>query len=145
MIANVKGETYEERLKDAGLTTLKERRLRGDMIETYKTMKGMNRVERSKWFDVMKEEEMRHTRGNATVTGDKQMISKKENIKEKKLNKETRRNFFTVRVAKPWNSLPEEVKEVTTVNAFKNRLDTFMKQNKLKDPQRNEERQEMNS
>ena len=27
-----------------GLTTLKERRKRGDMIETYKTMNGFNRV-----------------------------------------------------------------------------------------------------
>ena len=33
-----KGGTYEERLESIGLTTLVERRERGDAIETFKTM-----------------------------------------------------------------------------------------------------------
>ena len=49
IISDVRGATYEEKLKDAGLTTLKERRTRGDLIETFKTMKGFNRVDRQKW------------------------------------------------------------------------------------------------
>ena len=36
--------TYEEKLQDAGLTTLTERREREDAIETFKTNKGFKRV-----------------------------------------------------------------------------------------------------
>ena len=50
MISDKKGETYEERLKSVGLTTLTERRRRGDIIETFKTMKGFNRVNKNNWF-----------------------------------------------------------------------------------------------
>ena len=37
MISDKRGNTYEERLKNIGLTTLTERRERGDAIETFKT------------------------------------------------------------------------------------------------------------
>ena len=33
MISDIKGNTYQEKLRDAGLTTLKQRRERGDLIE----------------------------------------------------------------------------------------------------------------
>ena len=56
MLSNVKGKNYEERLKETGLTTLRERRLRGDMIETFKTLKGFNKVEKERWFTQIGEE-----------------------------------------------------------------------------------------
>ena len=46
MMTDVRGDTYEERLKDAGLEKLIERRKRGDMIETFKVIKGINKVEK---------------------------------------------------------------------------------------------------
>ena len=48
MLSDVKGKTYEEKVADAGLTTLRERRVRGDAIETSKTMNGFNRVDKKK-------------------------------------------------------------------------------------------------
>ena len=45
MLSNVKGETYEDKLKDAGLTILKERRESGDVIQTFKVLKGFNKVD----------------------------------------------------------------------------------------------------
>ena len=36
-----------------------------------------------------------------------------------------RHNYFTYRVVDMWNSLPSEVVEAPSVNAFKNRLDKF--------------------
>ena len=39
LLLDVKGDSYEEKLRDAGLTTLAERRKRGDLIETFKTLK----------------------------------------------------------------------------------------------------------
>ena len=48
MLSDVRGKTYEEKVADAGLTTLRERRVRGDAIETSKTMNGFNRVDKKK-------------------------------------------------------------------------------------------------
>ena len=50
MLSDKKGESYKERLTNVGLTTLAERRDRGDMIETFQTMSGFNRVDKTKWF-----------------------------------------------------------------------------------------------
>ena len=36
-----------------------------------------------------------------------------------------RKNFFSQRVINVWNSLPSEVVEAESVNAFKNRYDKF--------------------
>jgi len=38
---------------------------------------------------------------------------------------EKRKNFFTLRVVKSWNELPEEVVCSPSINSFKNRLDAF--------------------
>ena len=36
--------SYEERLKETGLYTLERRRFRGDMIEMFKIMKGIDKI-----------------------------------------------------------------------------------------------------
>ena len=36
---------------------------------------------------------------------------------------EVRRHFFSERVAKKWNKLPDTIKQADSVNLFKNRLD----------------------
>ena len=43
-LSDAKGATYEEKLEDVGLTTLRDRRKGGDVIEVFKTLKGFNRV-----------------------------------------------------------------------------------------------------
>ena len=39
--------SYEERLKECGLTTLETRRLRGDQIEVFKIMNGHENIDRN--------------------------------------------------------------------------------------------------
>ena len=68
MISDVEGETYEEKLDSAGLTSLAERRKRGDMIEVFKVMRGISKVDKNEWFELREEVDVRPTRSNATVT-----------------------------------------------------------------------------
>ena len=76
-LCDAKGTTYEEKLQDAQLTTLKERRWRGDLIEAFKTTKGINNVKKEIWFDFVKEES-KPSRGNSSVENGK--MKRKNNI-----------------------------------------------------------------
>ena len=67
LLSDVRGRTYEEKLRDAGLTTLAERRTRGDAIETFKTLKGFNRVIQGDWFSIVGAE-ARATRSTTSVS-----------------------------------------------------------------------------
>ena len=40
MVSGLRGKTYTDRLKEVGLTSLEERRKRGDMIQVWKTRHG---------------------------------------------------------------------------------------------------------
>ena len=126
MLSDVRGDTYEDRLRSAGLITLIERRLRGDMIETFKTMRGINRVNRDEWFRIQVGEEHRPTRSNTVVVGEA-VERRREVIVRERTNLEVRRNFFTVRVEKTWNAMPETLKAQWTVNIFKNEYDSWRK------------------
>ena len=52
------------------MITLSERRLRGDMIETFKTMRGINKLKREDWFTTQVEEQHRPMRSNSMVVGE---------------------------------------------------------------------------
>ena len=122
MLSDAPGSTYEERMNAAGLVSLSERRLRGDMIETFKTYI-YNQVIKEDWFK-LQEETSRPTRSNS-VMGEGGEVRRKEVLAMERTNLEVRRHFFTVRVEKVWNVIPEEVKEQKSINAFKNRYDMW--------------------
>ena len=92
-----------------GLTTLEQRRIRGDLIEAFKILKGIDRIDSVKFFEVVSMEH--NTRGH----------SMKLFLKRSRLN--VRKNFFSNRVVKYWNDLPQIVVDAGSVNQFKNRLD----------------------
>ena len=122
-LCDVRGNSYEEKLKDIGLTTLTERRERGDAIEAFKTIKGWNRVKKEKWFD-FEEENQRPTRRNTEITEEGER--RKTNVlREEKARLEVRKNFFNCRAARTWNRIPESVREKTSVNSFKNAYDKW--------------------
>ena len=50
LISGLRDLTYEERLKECGLTTLETRRLRGDQIEVFKILNGYENIESKNIF-----------------------------------------------------------------------------------------------
>ena len=52
LIPALKNVSYEQRLKILKLTTLKTRRIRGDLIEVFKLFKGFTNVDSSKFFEL---------------------------------------------------------------------------------------------
>lgn len=53
MVTNFKGRTYEEKLAEAGMITLEARRRRGDLIQAYRTLNGVDNVDSSQWFKLV--------------------------------------------------------------------------------------------
>ena len=92
---------YENRLKSLGMTTLLERRMRGDLIETFKILNGFNNY--GKEFFNLSER-----------TGNLVSRQVKSSL-----------DFLGQRVINYWNKLPEQVKDKNRVNSFKNGLDKF--------------------
>ena len=50
MIPGLRNLSYEERLKKLGMFSLRSRRLRGDMIEAFKTIHGIVKINLGKLF-----------------------------------------------------------------------------------------------
>jgi len=109
-ISECKGLNYMERLKVTGLSTLEQRRDRGDMIEVFKTLKGFNRVESNRFFNFAEDS---RTRGH-----NMKLVKERARL-------DSRKYYFTNRVINKWNSLPQYVVDAPSINAFKNRYDSL--------------------
>ena len=114
MIPNLRNKPYEERLKELNLFPLTQRRLRGDLIQVFKIIKGIDNMDCSKYFTI---DHSNYTRGNGC-----KIVGKAFNSHESK------NNFFH-RVVNLWNGLPREVIDCNTVETFKCRIDKFFVSN----------------
>ena len=123
MVTNSKGRTYEEKLAEAGMITLEARRRRGDLIQAYRTLNGVDNVDSSQWFKLVQP----RAGASAEHPGWTRNSSGALNVTKVKVgNNEFRRSFWSQRVIEPWNSLPNEVKEAESLNAFKNGIDNLI-------------------
>ena len=59
LISSLRKETYENRVKILGLTTLETRRLRGDLVEAFKVMKGFEDISWNKFFKMSLSKQLR--------------------------------------------------------------------------------------
>ena len=102
---------YGARLQSLNLTTLAERRIRGDLIEVFKIVRGIVNYGQNMF---------RMSRSNLNILS---RGSKVSNL---------RRDFFSERVINHWNGLPTNVKLSTSVDTFKVNLEVY-KQKSIKD------------
>ena len=123
MLSNVQGSTYEEKLKDADLTTLKDRRERGDVIETFKTLNGINNVDKHAWFEIQDQTNQRHGTRSTTSIGPCGEEESRTGLLRERARTEMRNQSFRFRAAWAWNELPDTVRSSKSTNAFKNAYD----------------------
>jgi len=105
--------SYQDRLKALKLTPLTERRLRGDLIEFFKLVKGIDSSNLT----------------FSTIPGTKHSsrLSNSFFFKRELVKRSTpRHHFLTNRIATIWSSLPQYVVDSKSTNQFKNRLDNII-------------------
>jgi len=111
MIRGKEQLSCEERLRELGLFSLKKKRLRRDLINACKYLKGGCQKDGATLFSVVPSD---RTRDNG------------RKLKQRKFQLNTRKNFFTLRVMEPWNRLPREVVKSPSLDIFKTLLDKVM-------------------
>ena len=109
LVKGLRGRPYHERLNTLNLFSLSRRRLRGDLITAYNIFNGRISIKPEALFD---SPHAAHLRGHPFK------------MKHKKFTISRRKAAFSLRIAKPWNSLPSSIVTAGSINAFKQALDT---------------------
>ena len=113
LVPEISNFKYEDRLIALDLTTLSVRRKRGDLIQLYKFLHGIDKIEINKNFSLV----------NNNLRGHRFKYYKEV------ARVPSREHFFFNRIANLWNSLPNEVVTALSVDNFKAALDCWLMSN----------------
>ena len=112
LIPELRDQTYEERLKECGLTTLETRRLRGgDQIEVFKILNGYENIDSNIFFEI---KESKITRGHNYT-----LVKKQSRLNVRKFS-------FSQRTINVWKYLSTDCVHASSVNRFKNKIDKYL-------------------
>lgn len=112
LVPAVKPLEYSERLERFNLTTLEERRIRGDVIQQYKILKGIDKIN---WFHPQTFKKKALNTRSHSYSIERQIVK----------NCEQRYQFFSNRTTTYWNQLSNETINQETTNKFKNKFDNL--------------------
>ena len=116
MVTELRGMDYVLRLKKLGLTSLETRRKRGDLIQIFKIVKGLEEVDLG-----------------VKIGRSRPGLSHIHQIERENCGKcPLRSDFLPNRTATTWNLLPSQVVNAEKVNGFKARLDSHIKSGLLR-------------
>ena len=110
------GNTYNDKLRELGILSLMNRRKYFDLLETFKCIRGYSNVNYRNWFMLVKDIEVRSTRGRMCPL----------NIIPNRARLDVRANFFSNRVVTHWNSLPDDMRELSSLESFKYKLKSML-------------------
>ena len=112
MFPELRDLSYEERRKECGLTTLETRRLRGDQIEVFKILNGYENIDRNMFFSLKKDS---RTRGHEVK------------LVKDQCRLDMRKHSFSQKTINEWNKLSTDCVTASSMNMFKNKVDTYLR------------------
>ena len=107
--------SYHQRLVKLNLHSLEFRRIRGDMIEVFKITHDFYDPRTTSTL-------LKYVPVDNLTRGHKYKLTKP------RTNNKQFKHFFTNRIINLWNNLPKKVVEAETMNTFKNRIDSHLKE-----------------
>ena len=116
MISGLNGNSYEEKLIELNLESLADRRTYIDLVQTFKILNSIDRVDYRTWFTIYGDLNSRVTR---------QSDYPLNLVRSEVSRTEVRNNFYSQRIINNWNSLPSYVKESITIAQFKTNYKLF--------------------
>ena len=108
IIPELRDLSYEEQLKECGLTTLETRRLRGDKIDVFKILNGYKNIDRNMFFSLKRDS---RTRGHEVK------------LVKDKCRLDIRKYSFSQRRVNESNKLSTDCITASSVKMFKNKLE----------------------
>ena len=117
LVPDLHNLNYSARLNELGLTDLKTRRIRGDLIQMYKII---NNLETVKFRNGIK--------FSSLESRNYFLRRNSKHLHKERLSKcLPRYNFLTNRIVNDWNELPEDIIQANTLNSFKSKFDKWKK------------------
>ncbi|XP_071789632.1 uncharacterized protein [Asterias amurensis] len=117
MIGGLSHLDYVDRLREVKLTTLECRRLRGDLIETFKILRGLEGLNPEHFFDL----------STVQHRGHQLKLYKSNQDPTPTCSTSGSSGLASQRVVNYWNILPRKAIGASSVNIFKGHVDKFLK------------------
>jgi ribonucleases P/MRP protein subunit RPP40 len=108
-LSGLRDRDYNYRLRALNLESLELRRLKADLILTYKILFGLIDLDPNNFFSLQPEHNI-NTRGHAF------------RLSVPDSNSDVRRHYFSTRIVTVWNKLPEQSTDFSSLNRFKNSI-----------------------